>query len=413
MEDFVITGVKGRWVLDSRGNPTVEAEVFVGDVVGKAIVPSGASRGKREVLELRDKGKAFHGRGVDKAVNAINKIIAPAIKNMDVREQKAIDEKLIQLDGTEKKEKLGGNSLLAVSLACARAASLCLHVPLYDYLGDEKILPVPFMNVINGGEHAGNELTIQEHMICPIGALNFRQAVQMCSEVYHTLKEIIKKKYGRQGINVGDEGGFAPPMKDSEEALEIILHAIEENGYGDEMKLALDCAASSFFEDGRYKMEKLLTSDELLDFYVNLTKEYPIISIEDPFAEDDWHGFVEITKKMGKKLQIVGDDIFVTNIKRVKEGMERGACNAMLLKPNQIGTLTESIEVAKYCQKNNYGIMVSHRSGDTCDSFIADLAVALGAGQIKAGAPCRAERTEKYNRLLRIEEELGKAKYGK
>ncbi len=413
MEKFAISAVKARWVLDSRGNPTVEAEVFCEDIVGKAIVPSGASTGKREVLELRDKDKAFHGKGVERAVYNINKIIAPEIKGMDVREQNKIDEKLINLDGTKQKEKLGGNAILAVSLACARAASACLKKPLYAYLGDKKILPVPFMNVINGGEHAGNELAIQEHMICPIGAKNFRQAVQMCSEVYHSLKEIIKEKYGKNGINVGDEGGFAPPMKDSEEALEMILHAIEENGYGGKVKLALDCAASSFFNGEKYKINGLLTSQELLDFYESLVKKYDIVLIEDPFAEDDWHGFVEMTKKLGGKLQIVGDDIFVTNIERVKEGMRRGACNAMLLKPNQIGTLTESTEVAKFCQKNGYGVMVSHRSGDTCDSFIADLAVALGAGKIKAGAPCRAERTEKYNRLLRIEEELEKPEYGK
>ena len=413
MEKFAISAVKARWVLDSRGNPTVEAEIFCEDIVGKAIVPSGASTGKREVLELRDKDKAFHGKGVERAVYNINKIIAPEIKGMDVREQNKIDEKLINLDGTKQKEKLGGNAILAVSLACARAASACLKKPLYAYLGDKKILPVPFMNVINGGEHAGNELAIQEHMICPIGAKNFRQAVQMCSEVYHSLKETIKEKYGKNGINVGDEGGFAPPMKDSEEALEMILHAIEENGYGGKVKLALDCAASSFFNGEKYKINGLLTSQELLDFYESLVKKYDIVLIEDPFAEDDWHGFVEMTKKLGGKLQIVGDDIFVTNIERVKEGMRRGACNAMLLKPNQIGTLTESTEVAKFCQKNGYGVMVSHRSGDTCDSFIADLAVALGAGKIKAGAPCRAERTEKYNRLLRIEEELEKPEYGK
>ncbi len=413
MEKFVITKVKGRWVLDSRGNPTVEAEVFCDDVAGKAIVPSGASKGKREVLELRDGKRAFHGKGVEKAVSIVNKIIAPAIKGMDVREQKEIDNKLIELDGTERKEKLGGNALLAVSLACSRAAALCNNISLYEYLGDEKILPVPFMNVINGGEHAGNELAIQEHMICPTGALDFKEAVQMCSEVYHTLKEIIEKKYGKNGINVGDEGGFAPPMRKSEEALEVIIHAIEKCGHEKKMMIALDCAASSFFEKGNYKIKEGMTSDELLDFYSNVAKAYPIISIEDPFAEDDWHGFVEITKKMGGKVQIVGDDLFVTNMRRVREGMEKGACNALLLKPNQIGTLTESIKVAKFCQKNNYGIMVSHRSGDTCDSFIADLAVALGTGQIKAGAPCRAERTEKYNRLLRIEEKLEKkAKYG-
>lgn len=408
MEKYTITKVRGRWVLDSRGNPTVEAEVFCGNIKGSAIVPSGASKGKREALELRDGDKAFHGKGVEKAVRIINEIIAPEMKGTDVRQQNEIDTRLIEIDGTERKEKLGGNAILAVSLASARAAALCIDIPLYEYLGQGRLLPTPFMNVINGGEHAGNELAIQEHMICTTNVSTFKDAVKMCSEIYHTLKELINKKYGKKGINVGDEGGFAPPLRESEEALEVIIRAVEECGYEKKIKLALDCAASSFFINGKYHIEGEKTTAELLEFYKTMVKTYPIISIEDPFAEDDWEGFIEITKKMAGTIQIVGDDIFVTSIKRVKKGMEKGVCNAMLLKPNQIGTLTESMEVAKLCKKNNYGIMVSHRSGDSCDSFIADLSVALETGQIKAGAPCRGERTEKYNRLLRIEEELGK-----
>ena len=413
MEEFDIENVRARWVLDSRGNPTVEAEVFVGDIVGKAIVPSGASKGKREAVELRDGEKAFHGKGVSKAVGNINKIIAPAIKGMDVRMQAAIDKKMIEIDGTENKSNLGANAILAVSLACARAASVAMNKPLYEYLGDGKLLPVPFMNVINGGEHAGNELAIQEHMIAPVGAATFREAVQMCSEVYQTMKELIKNRYGKNGINVGDEGGFAPPLKSSEEAFEIILDAIEENGYGNKIKLAIDSAATSFYENGFYHMQGKLSTDDLLNFYEDIAGKYPIILMEDPFAEDDWDGFVAITERLGNKIQIVGDDIFVTNKKLLEKGIERRAANTLLLKPNQIGTLAESIEVAHHSFKNGYGVMVSHRSGDTCDSFISDLAVALATGKIKSGAPCRAERTEKYNRLMRIEEELGeKARYG-
>ncbi len=416
MEKFVITDVKARWVLDSRGNPTVEAEVFADDhtVVGKAIVPSGASKGKREAVELRDGGKSFHGKGVNNAVNNVNSMIAPAVKGMDVREQQAIDRKMIENDGTENKSALGANAILAVSLACARAAAAALKKPLYKYLGNENTLPVPFMNVINGGEHAGNELEIQEHMIAPVGASSFREAVQMCSEVYQTMKGLIKSRYGKNGINVGDEGGFAPPLKSSEEAFELILDAIEENGYTEKIKLAMDSAATSFYKNGFYHMQKKLSTEELLNFYEEIEGKYPIILMEDPFAEDDWEGFVAITERLGNKVQIVGDDIFVTNKKLLEEGIERHACNALLLKPNQIGTLTESIEVARHCLKNNYDILVSHRSGDTCDSFISDLTVALGTGQMKSGAPCRAERTEKYNRLMRIEDELGeKAGYGK
>lgn len=413
MEEFAIEDVRARWVLDSRGNPTVETEVFAGNAVGRAIVPSGASKGKREAVELRDSGKEFHGKGVSKAVENVNGIIAPEIEGMDVRMQEEIDKKMIEIDGTENKSRLGANAILSVSLASARTASMLTGKPLYEYLGDGKLLPVPFMNVINGGEHAGNDLAIQEHMIAPVGASSFREAVQMCSEVYQTMKGLIKSRYGKVGINVGDEGGFAPPLNDSDEAFGLILDAIEENGYGGRIKLAIDSAATSFYENGLYYMKEKMTTEGLLDYYEEIAGKYPIILMEDPFAEEDWDGFVKITEVLGKRVEIVGDDIFVTNKKLLDEGIEKHAANALLLKPNQIGTLTESIEVARHSFRNGYGVMVSHRSGDTCDSFISDLVVAMGAGKIKSGAPCRAERTEKYNRLMRIEEELeDRAKYG-
>ncbi len=414
MEKFDIEDVRARWVLDSRGNPTVETEVFAGNVTGKAIIPSGASKGRKEAVELRDGGKAFHGKGVKKAVDNVNNIIAPVVKGMDVRDQEEIDKKMIELDGTENKSRLGANAILSVSLACTRAASAALKKPLYEYIGDKNILPVPFMNVINGGKHAGNELAIQEHMIAPVGARTFREAVQMCSEVYQTMKELIKDRYGKNGTNVGDEGGFAPPLKSSDEALKLILDAIEENGYEGKIKLAIDSAATSFYDDGFYYMQRKLSMEDLLGIYEEMANSYPIILMEDPFAEDDWEGFIAITERLGNKIQIVGDDIFVTNKRLLEEGIKRHACNALLLKPNQIGTLTECVDVARHALKNNYKVLVSHRSGDTCDSFISDLTVALGTGQMKSGAPCRAERTEKYNRLMRIEDELGeRARYGK
>jgi enolase len=311
---------------------------------------------------------------------------------------------MLELDGTDNKSHLGANAILAVSLACSRAAATTLNMPLYAYLGDGRVLPVPFMNVINGGEHAGNELAIQEHMIAPVGATSLHQAVQMCSEVYHTLKTMLAKTYGKRGTNVGDEGGFAPPMRTTEEALDAVIAAIEEHGYEREVRLALDAAASSFYQNGRYQTPTPMTSDELLEYYRELATAYPLLSIEDPFDEDDWDGFVKITHALGDHVQIVGDDLFVTTATLVKKGIDLHACNAMLLKPNQIGTLTECQTVAELCHRHKYGIMVSHRSGDTCDSFIADLVVALGTGQIKSGAPCRSERTAKYNRLLAIEQ---------
>ncbi len=409
MTDFSITDVAARWVLDSRGNPTVEASVTAGECTGSAMVPSGASTGSREAVELRDNDDAFHGRGVTRAIGNVTDIIAPATMGMDVREQEAIDQTMVELDGTDNKASLGANAILAVSLACARAAARCSDLPLYEYLGGHRVMPVPYMNVINGGEHAGNDLAIQEHMVVPTGAKSFAVAVQMCSEVYHTLKALLIRRYGSPGVNVGDEGGFAPPLKSTEEALDLIVKAVEDNGYESEMALALDAAATSFYRRGRYELGRWLTREELLAYYEQLSETYSIMSIEDPFAEGDWEGFIAMTEAMGDRLQIVGDDLFVTNEMLLRQGIKRGACNALLLKPNQIGTLSESLAVAAVCREHGYGVMVSHRSGDTCDAFIADLAVALGTGQIKSGAPCRGERTAKYNRLMAIEEELGDA----
>jgi len=407
MTDVAITDITARWVLDSRGNPTIAATVTAGGCVGSAMVPSGASTGTREAVELRDNDSAFHGKGVTRAIANVTDEIAPAIMGMDVRDQQAVDRAMLELDGTGNKASLGANAILAVSLACARTAARCSSLELYAYLGDKRVMPVPYMNVINGGEHAGNDLAIQEHMIAPVGAQSFARAVQMCSEVYHTLKALLTRRYGSPGVNVGDEGGFAPPLSSTEEALDLIVKAIEKNGYGDEMTLALDAAATSFYRRGRYELGRWHTREELLAYYEQLADSYPIISVEDAFAENDWEGFIAITEALGDHLQIVGDDLFVTNEALLSRGIERGACNALLLKPNQIGTLTEAMQVAQRCRDNGYRVMVSHRSGDTCDAFIADLAVALGTGQIKAGAPCRGERTAKYNRLMAIEEELG------
>ena len=410
MTDFTITNVAAQWVLDSRGTPTIKAHVTAGNCTGSAIVPSGASTGSQEAIELRDNGDAFHGKGITQAITHITNIIAPAIAGMDVSDQAAIDQAMLELDGTDNKARLGANAILAVSLACARAAAACSNVPLYAYLGKEHVLPLPFMNVINGGEHAGNDLAIQEHMVVPSGAGSFTEAVQMCSEVYQTLKTVIKRRYGPTGINVGDEGGFAPPLTSTEKALDLILLAIEKNGYEDKMQLALDAAATNFYRKGRYELGRWLYPEELLAYYEQLAESYPIVSFEDAFAEDDWDGFIAMTEALGDRLQIVGDDIFVTNETLLRQGIKQGACNALLLKPNQIGTLTESITVAHLCRDNEYQVMVSHRSGDTCDTFIADLAVALGTGQIKSGAPCRGERTAKYNRLMAIESELGEVR---
>jgi enolase len=406
---FKIKDVLARQILDSRGNPTIEVEVYTESGIGRASVPSGASKGKWEALELRDEEKAYHGKSVNKAIKNVRKIIGPALKGLDVREQRAIDKLMIELDGTKNKEKLGANALLACSLAAAKAAANGLGLPLYQYLGGvaSYVLPLPAMNVINGGEHAGNELDIQEHMLFPLGAKSFSEAIQAGSEVYHELKKIIKNRYGINAINVGDEGGFAPPLSDYREPFDLMVKAIEEMGYERKIKLGIDAAATTFYENGKYKLSgKTYSTGELVDFYKELVSKYPIISIEDGFAEDDWEGFKAITKAIGKEIQIIGDDLFVTNINRLKKGVKEDICNALLLKVNQIGTFSEAIDAAQYAFRNRYGVMVSHRSGETEDPFIADLAVGLNCGQIKSGAPARGERCAKYNQLLRIEEQL-------
>ena len=405
--------VKARQILDSRGNPTVEVEVGSGKFRASACAPSGASTGSNEALELRDKGKEYLGESVKKAVENVNNIIAPKLRDMDPREQREIDKMMIELDGTENKSRLGANAIVACSMACSRLASLCEGKELYEHLGevfgfDPKVLPVPAMNVINGGKHAGNDLDIQEHMIMPVNAKNFSEALRYGTEVYHILKEKILSKYGKSSINVGDEGGYAPPLKETREAFDLIVEAIEELGYQDNVKLAFDAAASEFFDGESYKLGgKNFSSSELVDLYGELIETYDIISAEDPFAEEDWDGFIEFTKRFGSKIQIVGDDLFVTNINRLRKGINLGACNALLLKVNQIGTVSEAIDAAKMAFDNGYRVMVSHRSGETCDDFIADLAVAINCGQIKTGAPARGERVSKYNRLLKIEERGG------
>jgi len=401
--DYIIKNVKARQILDSRGNPTIEAEIETPKCMASASAPSGASKGKNEAVEIRG-GKGYHGKSVEVAVENVNKIIAPALNGMDVREQEEIDRKLIAIDGTKNKSLLGANACISVSMAAAKCGAMVEGKELFEYLGNGRLLPIPFLNVINGGMHAGNELTIQEHLIAPIKAASFSDAIRMACETYYSLKEILMKKYGKNSINVGDEGGFAPPLKSSFDALEIIMKAIEENGYENEIKVAIDAAASNFYKDGYYYIEGKKMQDEIIDFYIQLASTFPIVSIEDPFEEEDWPRFSQLTEKIGSKVQILGDDIFVTNPKRLKEGIKNKACNAILLKPNQIGTVSEAMEVAKIAKENGYAIMVSHRSGDTCDHFIADLSVGIEAGQIKAGAPARGERVAKYNRLLKIEE---------
>ncbi len=410
---FKIAYVKAREVLDSRGNPTVEVEIRTkGGGKGIAEVPAGASKGVHEAIELRDGDERYHGLGVRKAIDNVNTIIAPIITGMDSRRQRELDKTLLTLDGTKNKSKLGANAILGVSLANAKAAANTLQVELFRYLGGVRahILPVPMMNILNGGKHAGNELSIQEFMIMPLGVDKFSEALRIGSEVYHELKNYLKEKYGLAAINVGDEGGFAPPMKETREALDALVNAIKKAGYDPEndIVLALDAAASSFYDGNKYKIDnKLLSRDELLEYYLGIIDEYPVKSIEDPFYEEDYEGFSIITKKLGNRVQIVGDDLFVTNIERLSKGIKLGAANALLLKVNQIGTLTEAIDAAELALRNKYNVIVSHRSGETEDTTIADLSVALNAGLIKTGAPARGERTAKYNRLLRIEEILG------
>ncbi|MFO7791589.1 MAG: phosphopyruvate hydratase [Candidatus Saliniplasma sp.] len=414
---YEIIDVSAREILDSRGNPTVETTVTTEISAGTAAVPSGASTGAREALELRDGGERYGGKGVLKAVDNVNEVIASELLDMDVRDQSKIDKIMIDLDGSDDKSNLGANAILSVSLAAARAGAFASELPLYRYLGrlNDVLLPVPFMNVLNGGEHAGNDLDIQEYMIAPTGAENFQDAVRIGTEVYHELGDKIVSKYGNSADNVGDEGGYAPPLKDPFEPLELILETIEETGYQDKVDLAIDCAGSEFYEKNAYHFAgETLKSEEMVEFYERLIEEYPVISIEDPLSEDDWSGFIELTDRIGDQVQIVGDDLFVTNPELIFEGIERGACNSLLLKVNQIGSLTEALDAAFIAFRNGYNVQISHRSGETCDDFIADLSVALSAGQIKAGAPARSERTAKYNRLLEIEEQLGEnSKYGR
>ncbi len=408
-----ISFVTGREILDSRGNPTVEAEVVLSDgSVGAGRAPSGASTGKFEALELRDGGKRYGGKGVLKAADNINSIIRGGITGMCALETRLIDSRLRELDGTEEKTNLGANAILAVSLACADAAANSLKIPLFRFLGGAQAaeLPLPMMNILNGGAHAGNNLDVQEFMIFPKGAENFPEAVRMCAEVFHSLAAILKER----GLNtaVGDEGGFAPELSSEEEALELILEAVERAGYtpGKDFLISLDAAASEWKgKDGGYFMPKkklARTSEELIGHWEDICGKYPIFSIEDPLDEEDWKGWQEITKRLGGKIRLVGDDLFVTNTGRLKKGIEQGCGNAILIKLNQIGTLTETMDAVRMARKNGFDSIISHRSGETEDSFIADLSVALNTGLIKTGAPSRGERTAKYNRLLRIYEKL-------
>ncbi len=406
-----IEKVWAREVLDSRGNPTVEAEVTVGGHRIAAIAPSGASTGSWEALELRDGGKRYGGKGVTKAVENVRTKIASRIVGMDPTDLRAVDEAMIELDGTENKSNLGGNATVAVSLAVARAGAMCNGIPVYEHIGGDHVtLPVPMLNIINGGKHAGGNLKIQECMIIPAGASSFSDCLRMSSEVYMHLKSILKSKYGAGAINIGDEGGFAPPLNTVDEALSVICDAVSDAGYapGKDVFLAIDAASSEFYKDGRYDVDGMsLSPGELLDHYVELVGSHPLVSIEDPFFEDDFETTAEFTRKVGKHVQVVGDDLFVTNSKRLARGIEQGAANALLLKVNQIGTVTESGDAAALSFKNGYNVVVSHRSGESEDTTIADLSVGWGSGEIKTGAPARGERTAKYNRLLRIEEELG------
>jgi len=408
-----ITNIYSREVLDSRGNPTVETEVkLASNVTARISVPSGASTGSREACELRDQDpKRYNGKGVLKAVGNVNGEMKQALLGHDVTEQANIDHTLIQLDGTENKERLGANAILSVSLACAKAAALERGLPLFRYLGADApfLMPLPMMNVINGGAHADNDVDFQEFMITPLGAPNFHEAVRYGAEVFHALKAVLKKR----GLStaVGDEGGFAPNLSSNAEAIEMILLAIESAGYkvGEDVALALDTASSEFYKDGKYHLipeKKQLSSEELVDYFENWVNQYPIVSIEDGMAEDDWNGWKILTERLGKKIQLVGDDVFVTNTKIFERGIQEGISNAILIKPNQIGTLTETIAAINMAKKANYRTVISHRSGETEDTTIADLAVATRAGQIKTGSLSRSERIAKYNQLMRIEERL-------
>lgn len=426
-----IQKLTAREILDSRGNPTVEVDLFTNDGLFRAAVPSGASTGIYEALELRDHGTRYLGKGVQKAVSNINTTISDALIGKSTKDQSGIDKFLVEvLDGTKNewgwcKSKLGANSILAVSLAVARAGAKAYGIPLYEHIarlsgkdGKAFVMPVPALNVINGGSHAGNKLAMQEFMIFPTGANSFSEGLRIGAEVYHTLKTVIKKKYGQDAINVGDEGGFAPSISEAAEAVSLLMDAIKKSGHEGKVKIGLDVAASEFyisdskkydldFKDQSNPDKHLLSGHDLATMYSRLSKEYPIVSIEDPFDQDDWESYQYFTNLIANKIQVVGDDLLVTNPVRVKMGIEKKACNALLLKVNQIGSLTESIEACQISQQAGWGVMVSHRSGETEDNFIADLVVGLGTGQIKTGAPCRSERLAKYNQLLRIEAELG------
>jgi len=414
-KDFEITAVKGREIIDCRGYPTVQVDVWVNNtVLGRANVPCGRSKGTHEAFELRDGGKRYAGFGVMKAIDNINKTIAPEVVGKDVRDRSNLDKLMIEMDGTQNKTKLGANAIVGVSLAIAKAAACSLRIPLYQYIDtDAHILPVPVLDLIEGGMLAASELDFQEHQVIPVGAESFSEAIRMGMEVYYELGKILAEKWGKHSLNVGVEGGYTPPgMKDPREAFDAELLAIEKLGYEDKFVLGLDCAASHFYnrKTGRYTlMGKEITREELMDFYKELVSSYPLQSIEDPLEEEDFDGFAELARTLN--IQIVGDDLFVTNINRLRKGVEKGAANALLLKVNQIGTLSEALDAAQFAFKNGYGVQVSERSGETEDTWLADLTVGLNAGQIKTGV-ARAERTSKYNRLLQIEEELGPvAKY--
>ena len=422
MEQYLeFLSIYAREILDSRGNPTVEVEAEVeGGFVGRAAVPSGASTGAVEAVELRDGDKSrYLGKGTLNAVNNVNDIIAPEIEGMNALDQVAIDEAMIALDGTENKGKLGANAILGVSMAVARAAAEALGVSLYNYFGgiNAKELPVPMMNILNGGKHADNSVNIQEFMIMPVGATSFRECLRMCAEVFHNLKSVLKEK--GLATSVGDEGGFAPNLKEDEEALQVIVEAIKKAGFkpGEDFKIAIDAAATEMYDEAKkkgregcyyfWKSDKMFTCDEMIAYWEDLVSKYPIISLEDGLAEEDWEGWKKLTERLGNRIQLVGDDLFVTNTKRLKKGIDMGVANAILIKVNQIGTLTETLDAIKMANRAGYTAIVSHRSGETEDTTIADLVVGLNAGQIKTGAPSRTDRVCKYNQLLRIEEELG------
>lgn len=422
-----IEKIIAREILDSRGNPTIEVDLFTKDGMFRSAVPSGASTGIYEALELRDGDKSrYFGKGVLKAVANVNEKIAPLLLGFDCTKQKELDQKMLEADGTENKSNFGANAILAVSMAACKAGAAAKKVPLYQHIADlqgieEFILPVPSFNVINGGKHAGNALPMQEFMILPVGAPNFSEALRYGAEIYHTLKKIIQNKYGLNATNVGDEGGFAPDISRAHEALDLLTEAIKQAGYEGKVKIGMDVAASEFFCEGKYDLDFkkkeadldcTMSGPVMVEMYKKLSEKYDIISIEDPFDQDDWTSYQQLTAQIGEKIQIVGDDLLVTNPKRIRDGIEKKACNALLLKVNQIGSVTEAMQACRDAKEANWGVMVSHRSGETEDTFIADLVVGLKAKQIKTGAPCRSERLAKYNQLLRIEQELGsKAKY--